>query len=1013
MSGGHEPSCHGEEMVLEPSSLGSVVHDESMGAESRCDGPSHDGAAQVDEALGPKGEAKGRFSVGPEIGVGGMGRVSLVRDQRLLRDVAWKRGDWWLLREARILAQLEHPGIVPIHDMGFDESGRPYFAMRVVKGRSLSELLRETPSSERLQLLRPLLQAAEAVAFAHHRGVVHRDLKPANIMIGRFGESQVVDWGLARVLDDGEDPIPAEVACAVSGRESGRIGTPGYMSPEQTRGETADRRSDVYGLGRILARILDLDAESSALEVPLELRAIIAKSTAERPDERYGDAAAFAADLERYLDGRRVSAHTYGQRELFRRFVRRHRVALAVAVVGAVALVVLGVLFVFGIDAERVVAERAAAATQAALAQSDAHLARSLVGEARRLVGQGARAEAEVLAAHSLMLAEDPDARGVLSSLSGAPELELVWRRELECPESQVEASRELVVCSHPEGLEVWDVSSEPARKRWSREMPIRLARSSEGGVVVGASLDAVVVMFDWEGREIFRGRSTHSMTRKSASDGMLAAFVSATMSMMADFRARQIHNFMMCGEVLHAALAVRDEGPGHTGDVSRVLGLCKDGTLVRGERRVATELIAPEREGVLMNLMADERVVVGTTKGEVVVLDGEGRLVSARRVVPGMVRLLTTSPEGTHVAVAGEGDPILILTLPDLAPIASLPRRAKSVAWDTQRPGELVSTGRRVERWRLGAPDALRPLLGAHMIPLADGVVALDIDPATPGRIAVSFGPHLGVLEPQRMRSRELGIITVKGGSFDGERIMLAGGKGVFALDGEDLELVGDGPIVRWAVRRFVTLSDGTKLVGAYSSLRRWNGDFVIEAEGPTLDLAVSPNRRFAVFLREADRSFVRVRAGELGAEELGADVLAEAATIGVDGDRIYTARAGSVAEWDELGHLLGVYEAGDSKLIDVEVSGDGAWVAAGGREGTVWVWSVGRSQARARFSDHTERVPALVFSTDSKFLISGSWDRTLRVRDLEVVAAPIGAISQELYRRYAMGLKEALGGL
>lgn len=1002
-------------MAFEPSSLGSVILDESMVAESRCDGPARDEAAEVDETFDPEAEAKGRFSVGPEIGVGGMGRVSLVRDQRLLRDVAWKRGDWWLLREARILAQLEHPGIVPIHDMGFDEGGRPYFAMRVVKGRSLSELLRETPASERLQLLRPLLQAAEAVAFAHHRGVVHRDLKPANIMIGRFGESQVVDWGLARVLDDGEDPIPAEVACAVSGREAGRIGTPGYMSPEQTRGEAADRRSDVYGLGRILARILDRDTESRAVEVPLELRAIIAKSTAERADERYGDAAAFAADLERYLDGRRVSAHTYGQRELFRRFVRRHRVPLAVAAIGTVALVVLGVLFVFGIDAERVVAERAAAATQHALAQSDAHLARSLVGEARRLVGQGVQAEAEVLAAHSLMLAEDPDARGVLSSLSGGPALELVWRRELGCAESQVEAARELVMCSHPEGLEVWDVSSEPVRKRWSREMPIRLARSSEGGVVVGASLDAAVVMFDWDGQEIFAGRSSHSITRKSASDGMLTVFVSATTSMVADLRARRIHNFMLCGEVLHAALAVRDDGRSPEADnASRVMGLCKDGTLVRGERRVTTELVAPEREGVLMDLVSEDRVVVGTTKGEVAVLDGEGRLVSARRVVHGMVRLLTTSPEGTHVAVAGEGDPILILTLPDLAPIASLPRRAKSVAWDERRPGELVSTGRWVERWRLGTPDALRPLRGAHMIPLADGVVSLDIEPTSPDRIAVSFGPHLGVLEPHRMRSRELGIITVKGGSFDGERLMLAGGKGVFELDGESLEVVGEGPIVRWAVRRFVTLADGTRLVGPYASLRRWvDGEFITEAEGPTLDLAASPNRRFAVFLREADRGFVRVRAGELGAEEVGADVLAEAATIGVGGDRIFTARAGSVAEWDDLGHLLGVYEAGDSKLIDVEVSGDGAWVAAGGREGTVWVWSVGRPLALARFSDHTERVPALVFSTDSKFLVSGSWDRTLRVRDLEVVAAPIGALSEELQRRYAMGLEEALGGL
>jgi serine/threonine protein kinase len=217
-----------------------------------------------------------RFQVARIIGTGGMGRVELVHDRRLLRDIAWKRGDARLLREARILAQLEHPGIVPVHDMGFGKDGEAFFAMRVVRGRSLAEILRGADCERRAALARSLQRAAEAVAYAHHRGVVHRDLKPANIMIGDFGEAQVVDWGLATVLAEADDPIPEGVRRALAGFETGRAGTPGFMSPEQEQGLAADRRSDVFGLGKILERIFTpggLGATSAPSDVGASPRA--------------------------------------------------------------------------------------------------------------------------------------------------------------------------------------------------------------------------------------------------------------------------------------------------------------------------------------------------------------------------------------------------------------------------------------------------------------------------------------------------------------------------------------------------------------------------------------------------------------------------------------------------------------------------------------------------------------------------------------------------------------------
>ena len=351
---------------------------------------------------------------------------------RTLREVRVRRGE-------RVTPVLMDTWECPSGCIGPD--GEAFFAMRVVRGKSLAQVLRETPPAERAGLLRPLLQAAEAVAFAHHRGVVHRDLKPANVMIGSFGESQIVDWGLARVLDSAEEPMPIEVREALAGKETGRVGTPGYMSPEQAAGTPADRRSDVFGLGRILADIIGAPADS-AIASP-EILAIVARATAPEPCDRYPDAAAFAADLASLLDGRRVRAYAYRPGELLRRFLRTYRIPLFIVALALTALGVFGVMHVVSLEEERMIARRAESETRVALARSDRHLARSLIGEARRLIGEGARAEAEVLAAHALTLTEDADARGILSSLGGAPAPELLSRAPIPCAESQVDPVRD------------------------------------------------------------------------------------------------------------------------------------------------------------------------------------------------------------------------------------------------------------------------------------------------------------------------------------------------------------------------------------------------------------------------------------------------------------------------------------------------------------------------------------------------------------------------------------------
>ncbi len=359
-----------------------------------------------------------RYVIANELGHGGMGRIVLARDTRLGRDVAIKEArtaehEALLLREARIVARLEHPNIVPIHDLGHRADGTLYFVMRVVRGESLADLVdprRRAPLSaaERMALLRHVLDACEAVAFAHRQGVVHCDLKPANIMIGDYGETQVIDWGLA------SDPHEPEL--------QGVVGTPGYMAPEQVAG-AVDARGDVFALGVVLVELVagrgalalvrEGDVGAAFPTRARELAAIARRAVAKAPEDRYPDAKGLAQDLARYLDGRPVEAYAYTARDVLRRFAktwRRPLIAMAILATLALAFIAMTLL---RLDAER---DHALAAQQ----EATRALARALLGEALQH-SRDDRAAAELAAGQALALGASPDARGVLSSLAHAP----------------------------------------------------------------------------------------------------------------------------------------------------------------------------------------------------------------------------------------------------------------------------------------------------------------------------------------------------------------------------------------------------------------------------------------------------------------------------------------------------------------------------------------------------------------------------------------------------------------
>ena len=276
------------------------------------------------------------YEIREELGRGGMGTVYLVWDRELAREVALKVVNAEApadlarraMREARTLARLEHPGIVPVHDVGSLPDGRIYYAMKRVRGARLDAALRSMPTmSERLGVFERI---CEAVAFAHAHGVVHRDLKPQNVMLGEFGETMVLDWGAAKMLGEPAPPASADDTAA-DAQTTGHgmvIGTPGYMAPEQARGESAevDARADIYALGALLRDVVGERAGDD--DVPRPIRAIIAHAMAPVPDDRYQTADALAADVRRARDGEPVSVYRENLLERAGRLAARYRVPL-------------------------------------------------------------------------------------------------------------------------------------------------------------------------------------------------------------------------------------------------------------------------------------------------------------------------------------------------------------------------------------------------------------------------------------------------------------------------------------------------------------------------------------------------------------------------------------------------------------------------------------------------------------------------------------------------------------
>jgi serine/threonine-protein kinase len=524
----------------------------------------------------------GRCELGAEIGRGGMGAVLLGRDPELDRPLAVKvllpgrAGDADLerrfLAEAQICGRLQHPGVVPVHDVGRLEDGRPFFTMKLVKGRTLADLLaeRRTPADELPRFVQIFEQVCQAVAYAHSRGVIHRDLKPSNVMVGEFGEVQVMDWGLAKVLTGGpaapaSPPVSTirtvRTADPGGGSRAGTVvGTPAYMAPEQALGlvERVDARADVFGLGAVLCEVLTgkppyrgrggidmIQAASADLEdafarldgcgADVELVRLAKTCLDPKPERRPADAGAVAeavAAHRRSVEERlrraelaRVAAQEKALRERQRRWW-----TLALAASGLLTLAAAGVAgWLWQLRATEAVVQAAAAK-----AEADARAAAAVTdldaAAAAAAAGEDATATAALERAEGRLAGGGPEAlrerlRQLRDDLAFAAELEEARLKALETTKESAGldwagADAALAEAFAGRGLDVTGPGSDAARERIGRsavKARVVTALDAWAGVKRNAKLEGWKELLAAAGRADDTGDEARRRLREAA----------------------------------------------------------------------------------------------------------------------------------------------------------------------------------------------------------------------------------------------------------------------------------------------------------------------------------------------------------------------------------------------------------------------------------------------------------------------------------------------------------------
>ncbi|MCB9765819.1 MAG: protein kinase [Alphaproteobacteria bacterium] len=961
------------------------------------------------------------------LGRGGVGEVRLVFDTRLRREVAKKllatttptpEARARFLAEAQVTGQLDHPNIIPIYDAGFDDRGHAWFTMKRVRGRSLEEHLAEAraraaagaprDTAGLVDDLAILVKVCDAVAFAHDRGVIHRDLKPANVMVGRFGEVLVMDWGLARVLDIAPDEAPVESALDDAERtRQGRIaGTPMWMAPEQARGDidAISTRTDVYSLGALLFALLTLHppvtgsvdevlhrVREGALptpservrglpyppEVPPELEAVVARAMALHPIDRYPSVGAFADDVRAWLEGRPLAALEYSSRDLLRMWVRRNRVLVSrvgfTAGVAILAIVALLAIYVRDVTAARNAAEASRDRAQQELRRAQAaerevltQLARTQVATADAWVDDGRLGEARALyraARQSLATLGEPTL-GVDLGLTGTW---LTHRPPAMTLQADAPVRAALI------GDAVWGVSEDGRAWRWSLPLGSRGAPVAvpEGRVAWLGALDGAPAAILHDGATLARvrldtGAVAWRVDTALRGPGTLVLDPDADRLVAVDTEAgRAEARRVSTGAPVSAAL----------GRPLRAIAL-DDDLLVLGvvdASRRALRLVRPSGR------------VLASRPGEygAGALSPDGRTLAAFNVVDQALELLRArdgallasvdlrnvsavrfSPDGRLFAARADG---VLLELDPRAgvPIARFDHSVGPPRGLEVSAGWLLATDDvgGVRLWPLEAPPGSAVSGVLYQAPEGVELYGLALSPDERLIAAEASDGALRVLDAATGRllmelDSGVGFLYIAGFSADGERVFAAGQRGFLTV----WDLRTGAVVHRLKVRERLTIAAAT-LLGedrALISSRDAPIELVDLTTGQTL-------RTFEVHDGPAWHLQVLSDGRRVASAGFGAEV-------------------NTVLLWDlETGEVLRTYASQAPWFYQLDVSPDERLLAAAGGDGVVTVWDLETGVVQARLEGHSPPALEVAFLEVPGLLLSGGVDWTMRLWDLE----------------------------
>ena len=940
------------------------------------------GVASVREPGAP------RYRLGGELGVGAMGRVRAAFDTLLGREVALKQvrveGDGAaeaaLMREARVTAGLDHPAIIAVLDAGHDADGQPFYAMRVVHGESLAERVAaaaETGDDDALRhaLLRALLLATQAMAYAHARGVVHRDLSPRNVRLGAHGEVVVMDWGLA---------VPRDEAA----RGGAVCGTPGYRAPELARGEPAGPASDVWSLGALVHLVLTGGPPGEAPgrhAIPGPLRSIVARALAPSPSGRYRDAGELAADLARYLDGGRVLAHHDRLRDRAARVIRRHPGALAVGVIGLTAVAVVSL--VLGTQASRRADE-----ARRSRAEARAALRAMLVTSAGDAVVADRRAEATALAAQVRELGDEAAAAGVIAAFAATPPVvETVLGVDGDCRtlDARDDGAR---LCVGGQRL-WWEAGGARSWMDLDGRAPTAARFLEDGGVIAVSETRPGNAVFRFDARRSIVGR--HQMTGGAPSIDEAAgwAIVGAAelyLAVAPDGSARSVRPCPPGQRILVVAAH-----PASTPAAPATATICSDHAIVldgpAGPRRQRWPELNARVPGVLAGYIAGEHLVVGGADGRVALVAlADGRVIHAAPSPVGPVSRMAAAPGGDAIVVGDDG---VGLWRPLHGSWRHVVGRARAA--DASRAGARVIAyggGDRIA-WELAAGE------GVHRFAALGGLgaVAWSHDGAL-----VAFGGGDGVVHVLEQASGRLRRVVaaghvIKSLAFSADRRTLAVGvaadAGVHLVDLERMTVSGPAADPALRVRRLAYLAPDTLLAISWHrtpftfSLGDGAARSQAEADHALVDMATARDVGAPVLVLDAAGGVLRYRAvpgGDPGVAALRPSPGAVAIASSGDGRMLalVDAQATAIELRDvERDATVGRIAAAAAAIEDVALDRDGARLALARVDGTVEVWDTRTRRRTLAVRAHDGRAAALAFSPDGCTLATAGWDAAARL--------------------------------